>query len=112
MPAFPLIHILAIALIILANGFFASVEFALVSARRTWLQQKAAQGNSSAETALHLIGNLNSVVSGTQVGITMTSLALGWVGEITVARLLEPMLGALPGKTALIVHTVATTLAL
>ena len=111
MPAFPIFHFLAIALIILANGFFATVEFALVSARRTWLQQKAAQGNSSAETALHLIGNLNSVVSGTQVGITMTSLALGWVGEITVARLLEPALGYLEADSALMVHSIATAVA-
>ena len=85
MPAFPFLYLVAIALIILANGFFATVEFALVSARRTWLQHRAAQGDSRAETALHLIGNLNAVVSGTQLGLTMTSLALGWVGEITLA---------------------------
>ncbi|MBI3933490.1 MAG: HlyC/CorC family transporter [Acidobacteria bacterium] len=111
MPAFPLIHILAIGLIILVNGFFATVEFALVSARRTWLQQKAAQGDSRAEAALQLIGNLNAVVSGTQVGITITSLALGWVGEITVARLLESIGGSTQSGNLLLIHTAATTVA-
>jgi CBS domain containing-hemolysin-like protein len=111
MPAFPFFNFLAIALIVSANAFFATVEFALVSARRTWLQQKAAQGDSRAAVALQLIGNLNSVVSGTQVGITMTSLALGWVGEITVARLLEPAMGVLPAGGGLVLHTVAVTLA-
>ena len=110
MPALPIFHILGIALILLANAFFATVEFALVSARRTWLQQRAAQGDSRAETALTLIANLNSVVSGTQVGITMTSLALGWVGEITLARLIDPLLSVVQADSAILVHTIAITI--
>src|SRR3972149_12139392 len=109
MSPFPLIHFVAIALIVLVNAFFASVEFALVSVRRTWLQQKAAQGDSRAEAALKLIANLNGVVSGTQVGITMTSLALGWVGEITLASLLQPILSFLPVESAMGVHGTALT---
>ncbi|HWP85957.1 MAG TPA: hemolysin family protein [Terriglobia bacterium] len=111
MPAFPLIHILAIGCILLANGFFATVEFALVSARRTWLQQRAARGDSRAEVALQLIGSLNEVVSGTQVGITLTSLALGWVGEMTVARLLQGIPGFDAGGGRLLLHTTATAVA-
>jgi len=111
MPAIPFFHFLAIALIVLANAFFASVEFALVSVRRTWLQQKAAQGDSRAEAALQLIGDLNSVVSGTQVGITMTSLALGWVGELALARMLEPVLSAAGTTSTLVLHSIATTAA-
>jgi CBS domain containing-hemolysin-like protein len=111
MPAFPIIHILAIGLILLANAFFAAVEFALVSARRTWLQQRAAQGDSRAEVALQLIGNLNAVVSGTQVGITVTSLALGWVGEITVARLLESLIGTAEAGNLLLIHALASAIA-
>src|SRR3972149_6060880 len=107
MSPFPLIHFVAIALIVLVNAFFASVEFALVSVRRTWLQQKAAQGDSRAEAALKLIGDLNSVVSGTQVGITMTSLALGWVGELAVARMLQPFLSAAGTTSALVLHSIA-----
>src|SRR3972149_799574 len=109
MPPYPLFRVLLIGLLVLANAFFAVVEFALVSVRRTWLQQKAAQGDSRAETALKLIGNLNSVVSGTQVGITMTSLALGWVGEITLASLLQPILSFLPVESAMGVHGTALT---
>ncbi|MSV35170.1 MAG: HlyC/CorC family transporter [Bryobacterales bacterium] len=110
MPSFPFFLLLIMGLIILANAFFATVEFALVSARRTWLQQKAAQGDSRAETALHLISNMNKVVSGTQVGITMTSLALGWVGELTLARVLTPMLAPLEPNAVWLVHTLATAL--
>ncbi|MBI4460928.1 MAG: HlyC/CorC family transporter [Acidobacteria bacterium] len=111
MPAFPFFHLVAIVLIILANAFFATVEFALVSARRTWLQQRASQGDSRAEAALKLIGDLNGVVSGTQVGITMTSLALGWVGEITLATVLQPLLIFLPAQSAVVVHSIAVTVA-
>jgi len=111
MPAIPFAHFLAIILIILVNAFFASVEFALVSVRRTWLQQKASQGDSRAEAALKLIGDLNSVVSGTQLGITMTSLALGWVGELALARMLGPILSAAGTTSTLVLHSTATTAA-
>jgi putative hemolysin len=110
MPAYPIINLIGIALIILANAFFATVEFALVSARRTWLESRAAQGNTRAKTALHLIGNLNAVVSGTQVGITMTSLALGWMGEITLSQVIEPALSLVEADSAWIVHSLATLL--
>src|SRR5258707_9642817 len=92
MVALPLIRILIIGLLIIANAFFAAAEFALVSVRRTWLQHKAAQGNLRAEAALMLVSNLNGVVSGTQLAITMISLALGWVGENTIAELIQPVL--------------------
>ena len=111
MSVFPFFHLLAISLIILANAFFATVEFALVSARRTWLQQKAEQGDTRAEAAIKLISNLNQVVSGTQVGITMTSLALGWVGEITLAEALEPVMTTLDAENAVLLHSVAAALA-
>ncbi|MBI4463765.1 MAG: HlyC/CorC family transporter, partial [Acidobacteria bacterium] len=111
MSAFPFFHLLAIVLIVLANAFFACVEFALVSVRRTWLQQRAAQGDSRAEAALKLVGDLNSVVSGTQLGITITSLALGWVGEITLARFLQPLFRSSAGMSTILLHAIATTLA-
>jgi CBS domain containing-hemolysin-like protein len=102
--------LIIMGLIILANAFFATVEFALVSARRTWLQQKAAQGDSRAETALHLLANMNRVVSGTQVGVTICSLALGWAGEMSLARLLNPIIAPLEPNAAWLVHTIATAL--
>lgn len=111
MPAFSLFRILLVGLLVLANGFFATVEFALVSVRRSWLQQKAAQGDTRAEAALKLIGNLNNVVTGTQLGITMTSLGLGWVGEITLAGLLQAPLAASGLGNLMVVHAAALTLA-
>jgi putative hemolysin len=102
--------IIVMGLIIMANAFFASVEFALVSARRTWLQQRAAQGDSRAEAALLLLANMNKVVSGTQVGVTICSLALGWAGEVSLARILTPILTPLEPNAVWLVHTIATGL--
>ncbi len=111
MPPLPLLRVLLIGLLVAANAFFAIVEFALVSVRRTWLQQRAEQGDSRAPLALKLIGDLNGVVTGTQLGITMTSLGLGWVGESTLAALIGPLLAALPGTGAALVHSVALVIA-
>jgi len=107
MSTFPSFHLFLIGLIIVANAFFSTAEFALVSARRTWLQQRASQGDSRAEAALKLIGDLNSVVAGTQLGITMTSLGLGWVGEIALARLIAPIGEGAGGWVT--VHALAST---
>ena len=93
------------------NGFLATAEFALVSVRRTWLQQRAGQEDARAEAALKLINDLNGVISGTQLGITMTSLGLGWVGENTIAGLIQPLI-AWPGRGGLVVvHSIALALA-
>ena len=83
MPALPLLHILIVVFLVLANAFFVAVEFALVSVRRTRLQQLASQGNSRAETALKLVGNLNSVLSGTQLGITLASRKIATANPLT-----------------------------
>lgn len=111
MPPYPLFRVLLIGLLVLANAFFVAVEFALVSVRRTWLQQKAGQSDRRAEAALKLVGNLNSVLSGTQLGITMTSLGLGWVGEDTFAGLIQGSLGAAQAGGPVVVHSLALTLA-
>ena len=111
MPALPLIQVSIVVLLVLANAFFATVEFALVSVRRTWLQQRAAQGDSRAAAALKLVGNLNSVVGGTQLGITMTSLSLGWFGEITLAAMIQPALAWLHADSLVLTHSLALLLA-
>ena len=111
MPPLPLLRVLLIGLLVVANGFFVAVEFALVSVRRTWLQQKASQGDRRADTALKLVGNLNSVLSGTQLGITMTSLGLGWIGEETFAVLIEELVGENGLAGQLVVHSIALTMA-
>jgi putative hemolysin len=73
-----------------ANGFFVAVEFALVAVRRTRMQQLAAEGNRRAQSVLHRLNNLDIYIAASQLGITMASLGLGWVGEPALARLVEP----------------------
>jgi len=80
------------------NGFFVSVEFAVVAVRRTRLEQLAAGGNAAARVALRLVQDPDRVIAASQLGITIASLALGWVGEATVAAVVEPPLEALLGR--------------
>jgi putative hemolysin len=107
MASFPLLSIIAIGLLVMANAFFSAAEFALITARRTWLQQKAAHGDARAEAALKLVNDLNAVTSAAQVGITMTSLGLGWIGETTIASLIEPGVASMGTGSAVVIHTIA-----
>ena len=73
------------------NAFFVASEFALVSVRKPRIEARAAEGSKSAQAALRLLDNPTLFISAVQLGVTLASLALGWIGEPTVARLLEPM---------------------
>ena len=75
--------------LVLANGFFVASEFALVGVRVSRIQTLADSGDSRARRLLGLLTNLNAYISATQLGITMASLALGWIGEPVFAHLLE-----------------------
>lgn len=77
--------------LVFANGFFVAAEFALVKVRSTQLDAAAADGKAMAATARGLLDHLDSYLSATQLGITLTSLGLGWIGEPAVAHLLEPL---------------------
>ena len=79
--------------LILLNGFFVAAEFALVRARRTRMEEAAKEGSRSAELALHQMDHIDQYLSAAQVGITMTSIGLGFLGEPAVASLLEPVFG-------------------
>src|SRR6266705_1629139 len=85
------IKLLAVLFFVAANGFFVGAEFALVSVRRTRLEARAAAGSRRARAALRLTGNPTLFISATQLGITIASLALGWIGEPTIASLLQPI---------------------
>src|SRR6202047_1063079 len=89
MIAFVLLRVLLILLLVAANAFFAAAEFALVSVRDTRIQQLIASGRVGARIVQRLHQKLDEVVNGVQVGITMVSLTLGWIGEPMVARLVE-----------------------
>lgn len=106
--------ILIVLLLVLANAFFVAVEFALVTVRRARIETLVASGKSSAKAVLRALDRLDAMLSASQFGITVASLALGAVGESTLARLLEPvLLKLLPaGMSALIAHSIAITIAL
>ncbi len=70
-----------VLLLVLANGFFVAAEFALVSLRRSRIQLLADGGSGAAKRVLALLDNLNAFLSAAQLGITLASLALGWIGE-------------------------------
>src|SRR5213593_5245655 len=83
--------LLAVLFFVAANGFFVGAEFALVSVRRTRLEARAAAGSRRAQAALRLISDPALFISATQFGVTIASLALGWIGEPAVAGLLQPL---------------------
>lgn len=83
----------AVVLLVLANGFFVASEFALVGVRRSRIATLAQSGDGRAQRLLGLVDNLNAYISATQLGITLASLGLGWLGEPAVAHLLEKLPG-------------------
>lgn len=86
-----MLGLLGAVLLVLANGFFVAAEFALVKVRATQLDLLEAEGSLLAGVARELVRHLDGYLSATQLGITLTSLALGWIGEPAVASLLEPL---------------------
>ncbi|MGC2195605.1 MAG: hemolysin family protein [Terriglobales bacterium] len=104
MIAFVLLRVFLILLLVAANAFFAAAEFALVSVRDTRIQQLIEARRLGARTVLRLHQHLDEVVNGVQLGITLTSLTLGWVGEPTLARIMEPLLVRVP-HAAIYAHT-------
>ncbi len=85
----------AVLALVAANAFFVASEFALVSARRTRIDELAKAGDRLAGVVRRAQGNLDRAISGTQLGITIASLGLGWIGEPALARSIEPLFGAL-----------------
>lgn len=99
-------------LLVLANAFFVAAEFALVGARRTRIDALARSGNRRAKMVAAAIRRLDHYISGTQLGITLASLGLGWVGESTIAALIVGAFQGLPAPWAIIsTHVVAGTIA-
>src|SRR5918911_2731752 len=103
----------AVLFLVLANSFFVGSEFALVSVRRHRLQSRAAAGSGAAQAALRLLDSPTIFISATQLGVTLASLALGWVGEPTVAALLLPIAEriATEGWAGYIAHGAAVVIA-
>ncbi len=117
-PLFALAKILLVIFLVLANGFFVASEFALVAVRKSRIEALAAEGDAAAKRLLKMLNNLSAYISATQLGITLSSLGLGWVGEPVVAALLEPGLayiGEATGAAFLtsgpVLHTISFTIA-
>lgn len=98
--------------LVLANALFVAAEFALVSVRRTRLEELERAGDRKAMLVARVVQSLSRYISATQLGITLTSLGLGWVGEPRLARMLEGLFLWLPvGGRAAATHSVAVIIA-
>ncbi|HVB33242.1 MAG TPA: hemolysin family protein [Patescibacteria group bacterium] len=93
-----LLRLLVVLLLIALNAFFSATEFSLVAVRPTRIRLLVEQGNSRARVVAELLGQLSRAISGVQVGITLASLALGFIGELTFASLLLPLFAWVPGR--------------
>jgi CBS domain containing-hemolysin-like protein len=107
----PLLMNLGLVLVlVLLNGFFVAVEFAMVKARGSRIDTMADEGRRNAKFAKGIMNNLNAYLSACQLGITLTSLLLGYVGEPAFALLLEPLLRPL-GMSDALFHTITFIIA-
>jgi putative hemolysin len=104
--------LIAVLLLVFMNGFFVAAEFSLVGARRTRITQMAADGNKGAQAAEKAVEHLDSFIAATQLGITLASLGLGWIGEPAVAHLIEPLLDALlpEGVAVTVSHSISVAI--
>lgn len=106
------VRLFAVVTLVLLNGFFVASEFALVTVRRTRIEQLVEEGSGTAAAVQRTLRDLDTVIAGTQLGITMASLGLGWIGEPALAGLLEPAFEFLPEDAAFIsAHGVAIAVA-
>jgi putative hemolysin len=106
------LQLFAVFVLVGLNAFFAATEFSLVAVRSSRVRQLVEQGDPRAKVVESLLGDLGRVVSGVQVGITLASLMLGYLGEVTLATVLTPLVGIIPPKWAIVAaHTVAFVLA-
>src|SRR5437899_196688 len=107
----PTWYLLLALLFIIANGFFVAAEFAIIKVRPTQLAEMAAEGSTRARMARRIIKKLDSYLSATQLGVTLASLALGWVGEPAFERLIEPRLAFFGVYRVAVSHTIAASIA-
>jgi len=112
------LKLFSVVALVLANGFFVASEFALVAVRKSRIEALAAEGDASAIRLLGMLNNLNAYISATQLGITLASLGLGWIGEPAVAALLDPAMLWLSEVTGFgflespaVVHTISFIIA-
>src|SRR5688572_6594488 len=91
-----ILNLLLVIALVFANGFFVAAEFAFVAVRKSRIETLAAEGIKSAKRLLNILNHMSAYLSAAQLGITLASLALGWVGEPAIAAMLEKPLAFLP----------------
>jgi CBS domain containing-hemolysin-like protein len=107
-----ILRLAAVLLLVLANAFFVAAEFAFVGARRTRLDERARAGSRGATVARKVTHRLDRYISASQVGITVASLALGWIGEPALAQLVDGGFAFLPAPLDVVAtHSVAVAVA-
>jgi CBS domain containing-hemolysin-like protein len=106
-----LVGLVAVLLLIATNGFFVAGEFALVKIRTTRINELAEEGNKTAKLIQGQLAHLDRYIAATQLGITLASLALGWIGEPSLAHLVEPLFAWIGGPAAeALTHTLAVVI--
>lgn len=107
------LNLLAMLGLVAANGFFVATEFALVSVRRSRIDSMVSEGNRRAVPVLAAIKDLDGYIAATQLGITISSIGLGWIGEPALAALLDPLLESIvpPALAVISTHTIAFIIA-
>lgn len=86
------INIFIILFLLFVNAFFVAAEFSLVKVRKTRLEQLCNEGNSNAKKAMKLVNDVNRMLAAAQLGVTIASIALGWVAESTIVQIIEPLI--------------------
>jgi CBS domain containing-hemolysin-like protein len=98
-------------LLVALNGFFVAAEFALAKVRSTQIEPHVQAGERRARLAAHMLRHLDAYLSATQLGITLASIALGWVGEPAFAWLIQPLVAHVPGVSPALLHSISLTAA-
>ena len=107
------VKLLLLPALVALNGLFVAAEFALIAVRKTQIEELVRLGHKGAKAAEAAINRIDQSIAATQLGVTLASIGLGWVGEPAAADLLEPLFQALPGSwSAIATHTAATVVAL
>ena len=90
------VNIFIIIFLLFVNGFFVAAEFSLVKIRKTRLEQLVEEGNKSAKKAMKVTNNMNKMLAAAQLGVTIASIALGWVADATIVQLIKPLTDLIP----------------
>ncbi len=102
------INIFVILFLLFVNAFFVAAEFSLVKVRKTRLEQLSNEGNANAKKALKLVNDVNRMLAAAQLGVTIASIALGWVAESTIVQIIEPVIGfVVSSYSSLSAHIIA-----